>query len=267
MVVLAPRLDAPPLQWHSVAVPGPKRAFRLPGVPEQLWSLVALLAVGAIFWIPRFEERLPGRAGECPSSAPAELPKDAPASGPLRGAAELPGALGSARIVVEPEQAVIERREDPVVRWLLAPLAVIVGASLAALAGIGALHRRHRPKAAVIYLASMIAGLHLAGLAVRAASFEQVIRVSAGTVAVSTSELWGLWRRDVTLSGVGRIDAWGSGSRFDLYSLPARTRYAAASGTCGRLLRTRWVEPELLAALNQAIKTGPVTPLPSTARP
>ena len=164
--------------------------------------------------------------------------------------ATLAGALGDAALVVVPGGVRIDRTESLDVRWLLCPLAMVVGGALAGLALKGLRRRLRRPKAAAIYAISTILGLLLAGTAARSATYRQSIRISCGSVEFETAELLGLRRSRRSLFGVARIAAWRTGSRYDLIAVPAKARPMG----CARLLRVRALEPDLLAILNQALR-------------
>lgn len=227
---------------------------RLPVSPGPIhyepWTVVALLALGTILWLPRFQERLPGGPCDCPAWAPEASPPSSIPPGEPGMRATLAGALGDAALVVVPGGVRIDRAESLDVRWLLCPLAMVVGGALAGLALKGLRRRLRRPKAAAIYAISTILGLLLAGTAARSATYRQSIRISSGSVEFETAELLGLRRSRHSLFGAGRIEAWRTGSRYDLIAVPAK----AHPKGCARVLRVRALEPDLLAILNQSVR-------------
>ncbi|MBI5201077.1 MAG: hypothetical protein HY925_05780 [Elusimicrobia bacterium] len=213
------------------------------------WSLVAFLALGSLFWLPRFQERLPGGPSACPRGA-AEPFAPAGEAPEIGRAAKLHGALGEARVQILPTGVLLEREESPEVRWVLSPLAFVVGLSLAGLAAARFRLRLRRPKAALVYAASALLGLSLGFAAIRAATYSQTIRLAPGSVAFDTAELAGLWSTRRTVSGVVRVDAWKSMGRLSLVAVPARR----ADAGCAAILNARWIEPDLLAVLNKALQ-------------
>ncbi|MBI4347801.1 MAG: hypothetical protein HY553_13175 [Elusimicrobia bacterium] len=212
--------------------------------------MVALLALGSLFWLPRFQERLPGGPAPCPTSSP-EPPADAEAAPAAGLRARLAGAVGEARLLVLAGGARVERHESPEVRWVLSPLAAIVGLALAAMAfSRASQHLWRRPKAAVVYGLSGGLGLALAFAAVRAATYAQTIRLSSKSVEFETSEALGAWRTKRSVSAVGRVAAWKSTGRISIYAVSEKPR----SGDCAFLFRARWLEPDLLSVLNASIR-------------
>ncbi len=236
---------------HPVAVrPQRTSAGRSEPASQQAWTLIALLALGALFWLPRFQERLPGGPAPCPTAAPEAPPPD-PAAAPEPGrAARLAGALGEAQVSILPGGALVERHEAPEVRWVLCPLAIVVGLSLAGLA-LGRMRERlRRPKAALMYAISACLGLGLSAASLRAATYSQTLRLSSGTLEFDTSELLGLHKTRRKMTGLARISAWRSTGRWSLYAVPVRPDPKG----CASILHARWIEPDLLAVLNRALR-------------